>query len=599
MPAPRPGSAAHRWVVRVLLALAPIWLIGILDRGLWTPDEPREADIAWRMSQQSDWTLPQLADTPFLEKPPLSYWMSAGAVRLLGESAAAARTPNILYAIVTAVAIGALAFSMAGSSAAVIAALISGTALIVFRVTAWLAPDACLLAGCAVALLGAWRGFSAAPGRAKLLGYCLMHVGAALGFMAKSAPGWMAPALALATLIAWERRWSELRRWELYAGLLLQALIIGPWIVAVTHQPQGEQALLALFWHNVVGRFTKVAGPAALDYTSGHRNVPGKYFVELPVYLLPWTLLVAAALRRAWDRIRVPGPAGTPWRFAISAALPFLIVLSMAATARDIYSAPALLGFALLVALWLTDARLSATRFDKLALRWTRWLVTVIACGFALFPATLALASSQPGYLVATVIALTVVFGTARFAARAQASGYLPLAFGWTFASYATALCVLGLATFPAIDRWHDLGSLARRIRADSVQQELALLAPDETTIAMLDDRLRTPFTILTPDGPVAAQEEAVANWFSTHGSRARVLVLLPGHAPGDLTRLLARVHPLQAPDDGMAGKLVAGGVAAVLHRYEVPQGRRYALLGPPAQPVTLSQEARPPEEHR
>jgi len=581
MPAPRPGFATHRWVVRVLLALAPIWLIGILDRGLWTPDEPREADIAWRMSQQSDWTLPQLADTP------LSYWMSADTLRLFGESAAAARAPNILYAVVTAVAIGALAFSMAGSSAAVVAALVSGTAIIVFRVTAWLAPDACLLAGCALSLLGAWLGFTAVPGRRKLLGYCLMHVGAAIGFMAKSAPGWMAPALALATLIAWERRWSELRRWELYAGLLLQALIIGPWIVAVTEQPQGQEALLALFWHNVVGRFTKVAAPAALDYTSGHRNVPGKYFLELPVYLLPWTLLVAAALRRAWDRVRVPGPAGTPWRFAVSAALPFLIVLSIAATARDIYSAPALLGFGLLVALWLTDARLSATRFDKLALRWTRWLVTVIACGFALFPATLALASSQPGYLVATVVALLIVFGTARFAARAQASGYLPLSFGWTFVSYASALCLLGIATFPAIDRWHDLGSLARHIRADSAQQELALLAPDETTIAMLDDRLRTPFTILMT-------EDAIPNWLDVHGSRARILVLLPGHAPGELTRLFARVHPIHPPDDGVAGKLVAQGVASVLQRYEVPQGRRYALLGPP---VKLSQEGSQLEE--
>jgi hypothetical protein len=298
-----------------------------------------------------------------------------------------------------------------------------------------------------------------------------------------------------------------------------------------------------------------------------------------------------AALRRAWDRVRVPGPAGTPWRFAISATLPFLIVLSMAATARDIYSAPALLGFGVLVALWLADARLSATRFDKLALRWTRWLVTVIACGFALFPAMLALASSQPSYLVATVIALLVVFGAARFAARAQASGYLPLSFGWTFASYATALCLLGIATFPAINRWHDLGSLARRIRADSGQQELALLAPDETTIAMLDDRLRTPFTILTPDGTA---EDAIGNWFNVHGPHARVLVLLPGHAPGELTRLFSRVHPIQPPDDGIAGQLVASGVASVLRRYEVPQGRRYALLGPP---VKLS-AGRPPEDH-
>ena len=119
----------RRWTLWVILALAPVWLIAMLDRGLWTPDEPREADIAWRMSQQSDRTLPELAGTPFLEKPPLSYWMSAGALHLFGESPGSARTPDILYAVLGALAIGALAFAMAGSaSAAVVAAVVSGTA---------------------------------------------------------------------------------------------------------------------------------------------------------------------------------------------------------------------------------------------------------------------------------------------------------------------------------------------------------------------------------------------------------------------------------------------------------------------------------------
>ena len=191
MPAPRPGSAAHGWVVRIIVALAPLWLLGILYRGLWTPDEPREADISWRMSQQSDRTLPQLAGTPFLEKPPLSYWMSGDALRLFGDSPAAARAPNILYAAVTALAIGTLAFVMAGNAAAIVAALVCATAIILFRVSAWLAPDACLLAGCALSLLGAWLGFTAPRGRRKLLGYCVMHLGAAIGFMAKSArAGW-------------------------------------------------------------------------------------------------------------------------------------------------------------------------------------------------------------------------------------------------------------------------------------------------------------------------------------------------------------------------------------------------------------------------
>jgi len=57
------------------------------------------------MSVQDDRTLPQLADTPFLEKPPLSYWMSAAAIDVYGDSPAAARIPNLLYAAIVALAI--------------------------------------------------------------------------------------------------------------------------------------------------------------------------------------------------------------------------------------------------------------------------------------------------------------------------------------------------------------------------------------------------------------------------------------------------------------------------------------------------------------
>jgi 4-amino-4-deoxy-L-arabinose transferase-like glycosyltransferase len=566
--------------VRILVALAPIWLIGILDRGLWTPDEPREADISWRMSQQADRTLPELAGTPFLEKPPLSYWMSAAGVRLFGDSAAAARSPNILYAVLTALAVGLLALTMSDAAAAVVAALVTATGIIVFRVTVWLAPDACLLAGCAISFLGAYLGYTSPAGRRKLLGYCLMHAGAAMGFMAKSAPGWMAPALALGALIAWERRWSELARWELYAGFLLQALLIGPWVYAVTRTAHGRDALLTLFWHNIVGRFAKISAPAALDYTSGHKAAVGKYFIELPVYLLPWTLLVVAALRRAWDRIRVAGIVGTPWRFAVAASLPFLVVLSFAATARDIYSAPALLGFGILVALWMHEAQLAPTRLDRWALRWTRWLVTLIALVFAAFPAGLAIEAFETRYVLASAVVLVMTSVAMYWSARAQKQGNVRGSFGWTYTAYVAAVCVMALATFPTIDRWQDLKKLAGEIHADTGQSDLALLAPDETTIAMLDNGLRTRFEILDTDAG-RTPEELVSDWFNMHGPTARVLVLLPGHASGDLTRLVARFRPIKPPGDGIADALKSRGIAAVERRYELPQGRRYALIGP------------------
>jgi 4-amino-4-deoxy-L-arabinose transferase-like glycosyltransferase len=576
--------ASSRVLLLIVLALAPLWLIGMFDRGLWTPDEPREADIAWRMSLQSDRTLPQLGATPFLEKPPLSYWMAAATISALGDSPAAARAPNLLYAVIAALAVGALALALELPAVpALVAALVALSALTAYRVAIWLAPDACLLAGCAVALLGAWLGLRAPAGARKAGGYALLHLGAAVGFMAKSAPGWLVPGLALLAFIVWERRWRELRRWELYAGLAVQALIIGPWIVAVARSAHGADALRTLFWNNVVGRFTQVSSTAALDYTTGHHNAPGKYLFELPLYLLPWTLVAAAALARAWTRMREPGPRGTAWRFALCACVPFLALLSVAATARDIYAAPVLLGFGLLAGLWAEDARRLPRRGDVLAALATVALVGVMAGVFAIALAVLAAAGLGAPVLftvaaVAVLAAAAVLLG---FAVRAQRSGDYPRSLAWVYAGYAVALCLAARMILPVVDRWQDLPALAARIHSDTAQQPLALLDPDETTIAMLDHGLATPFTVLASG--TAGARGAVVGWFAAHGPAARVLVLIPGHASGALTEYMARLHPASAPGDGVAGALTGAGAAALAARYDLPQGRRYALLAPPA----------------
>jgi 4-amino-4-deoxy-L-arabinose transferase-like glycosyltransferase len=567
----------------IVVALAPLWLVGLFGRGLWTPDEPREADIAWRMSHQQDRTLPQLAGTPFLEKPPLSYWMSAGAISLLGDSAAAARAPNLLYALIGALSVGAISLAMqADLMAAVLAAVIAGSALTAYRTAVWLAPDAALLAGCALALLGAFRGYRSSTGRGKLGWYSLMHLGAAIGFMAKSAPGWLVPALALLTLIVWERRWSELRRWQLYAGLLLQVLIIGPWLLAVMHGEGGTEALRTLFWNNVVGRFTRVSAPAALDYTSGHHNSPGKYLFELPLYLLPWTLIVAAALARAWTRVHEPGTAGTSWRFALAASVPFLVLLSLAATARDVYAAPALMGFGLLAGLWAHETEHGGgSARDTVAVQLTAALVILIA--WLLAAALLVFAVAGVASAMASVLAAVGVIAAAHTAvymsARARRTREIRRSLGWLYAGYATALCVAVLVAAPVIDRWQNLPGLAQRIHADTAQYSLALLNPDETTIAMLDHGLYTPFAVLRTAAD--AQPEAEA-WLRSHGSAARLLVLLPGHAPGKLTRWLGFGRGGSGAEDGVAARLIAAGTATLVRRYELPQGRRYALLGAP-----------------
>jgi len=174
------------------------------------------------------------------------------------------------------------------------------------------------------------------------------------------------------------------------------------------------------------------------------------------------------------------------------------------------------------------------------------------------------------------VIVITII--TLLLASNMFRSGDPLRSLAWTYTAYAATLTLSGLAIFPVIDRWQDLPALARNIHDDARGGPLALLDPDETTIAMLDHRLRTQFVELDTQSDTPAN--VVSAWLRSQGHDAHVLVKLPGRTPGDVKRLLDRIHPTPAPDDGVAAALVSSGVATVERKYELAEGRRYALLG-------------------
>jgi len=205
-------------------------------------------------------------------------------------------------------------------------------------------------------------------------------------------------------------------------------------------------------------------------------------------------------------------------------------------------------------------------------------LIAVAAATVLVVLAVAAAGLSGVNYAINAAVVVTIAFITLLFASAMQRSGDILRGLAWTYTAYAATLTLSGLAIFPTIDRWQDLPSIARNIHDDARNGPLALLDPDETTIAMLDHRLRTQFVTLNTDTDSAAL--VVRRWLGSQGPRARVLVKLPGRTAGDVTRVLDRIHPRAVPDDGLAANLVSSGVATVLHRYELPEGRRYALLG-------------------
>lgn len=96
-----PPTGFPRWLYLSLLTGAGLGLfflhLGV--PGLMDPDEGRYAEIAREMLLLKDWLIPHLNLVPYLEKPPLAYWLTALSFRAFGLTEWAARLPAALAAL--------------------------------------------------------------------------------------------------------------------------------------------------------------------------------------------------------------------------------------------------------------------------------------------------------------------------------------------------------------------------------------------------------------------------------------------------------------------------------------------------------------------
>jgi 4-amino-4-deoxy-L-arabinose transferase len=587
----RPDSApaTRPLLLAVAAALLALWCVGLFARTYWTPDEPREAALAASIRAHPA-PLPALAGVTFAEKPPLTYWFAGAAQALFGTTPAATRAPQLLYALLGFLAVYALAHSLAGGAAALAAALLFATCELVYQVQIWLDTDALLLAGVCVALAGMYRGLLAATSGARLRAYLVMHVGLTLAFFGKNLAGWLVPVLAFAGFVAIERRWRELLRWELYAGAVLPALAIALWVLAVAAMPDGAQSLRILFWNNLVGRAVPVAAEAQYSYASGHRNWPGKYLLELLLYLLPWTVATLAALHSAWRQAR--GAQGVAWRFALCVALPGLLVLSLAATARGIYAAPCMIGFALLTALWAERAERTrqALRITALLIGLFAVLVLLITVGLQ-FTAQRA---SWPAFLLSLCTAGAVAWYSVRERGARPAEALVRLAVCWAALLSLGVLCLYG-----AMNRAQDLAGLAARVTARAAGHPLLLWQPDETTEALAQLYLPAErWSVIAGDGAGGEQmlaarlreqpdAQVLSLWRAPSWSRAQWLDYLNGRAIG-----AAGGVPPAAGNSSDEAPLRGAGLRISAH-FTRPGGRGY-LLWSQATPAVPSSPAAP-----
>ncbi|MEY4789485.1 MAG: hypothetical protein RLZ61_1703, partial [Planctomycetota bacterium] len=78
---PEKGMLLHRIV---LCILALLLLFSRLDFSLFEPDETRYAEIPREMLANNEWLVPLLGGEPYLDKPPLLYWLTMFSYQTFG-----------------------------------------------------------------------------------------------------------------------------------------------------------------------------------------------------------------------------------------------------------------------------------------------------------------------------------------------------------------------------------------------------------------------------------------------------------------------------------------------------------------------------------
>jgi 4-amino-4-deoxy-L-arabinose transferase-like glycosyltransferase len=83
----------------IMLAGLVLFFLRLGVPGLMDPDEGRYAEIAREMLLFKDWLIPHLNLLPYLEKPPLVYWLTSVSFATFGLNEWAARLPSALAAL--------------------------------------------------------------------------------------------------------------------------------------------------------------------------------------------------------------------------------------------------------------------------------------------------------------------------------------------------------------------------------------------------------------------------------------------------------------------------------------------------------------------
>jgi hypothetical protein len=286
-------SAASPYLLLSLTAIGTLFFrIGQLP--FLGNDECRYARIAEEMNQAGSWITPVLQGFPWLEKPPLYYWMTILSYKLFGVSEASARMGPAVCALLAAASILWLGARLWSLRAGLLGGLITLTAIGFCGYGRSASPDMPITAcfTIAFALLAA----AVLNGDMAIWKVWCAYVLLGLGVLAKGPVAIVLGAGILILFWTLDEKGGSLKNLHFLSGSFIALAVALPWHLLVFKETGFTFISSYLINHNLARYVTEVH----------HHEQTFLYFVPVMLGLLfPWTGWLPALIPRR-PRLRIP-----------------------------------------------------------------------------------------------------------------------------------------------------------------------------------------------------------------------------------------------------------------------------------------------------
>ena len=318
----------HPAAVLSLLVLAfGLLVAGRLHLPFLEPEESLYAVVARDTMADGEFVVPVLRGEPYLDKPPLLYWLMMGSYRVFGVHVWSARFVPALVAWLTVLLVFAWGRACGGWALGFAsAAVLTLTGDFCYR-GPMVTPNGLLglltTAGLACGHL------AVRSGRVRTGWWAVSALATGFAVLTKGPVGVVLVAVPL-LMFPWISRGfarPSLRAWLLFvAGVVA---IAGPWFGAVSARQPGFVEYF--FWKHNVQRFTD---------PFDHAKPWHFYLPQMLLGGLPWTILPLAAVWQAGVNRRGPNWLSQDGVFALLSATSGFLFFSLSGSKRSVYLVP-------------------------------------------------------------------------------------------------------------------------------------------------------------------------------------------------------------------------------------------------------------------